>query len=90
MFIIDAPLVVNCSVPVCDGPLKEIYCIGPILTAAWQFGLQVSPITNRFYLQTSNKCLVVTPNDCLARLIVLFAEIVPRLKDQGNASECAR
>ncbi|KAF8355876.1 tre-4, partial [Pristionchus pacificus] len=42
VFIIDAPLVVNCSVPVCDGPLKEIYCIGPILTAAWQFGLQKS------------------------------------------------
>ncbi|GMT06627.1 hypothetical protein PENTCL1PPCAC_28801 [Pristionchus entomophagus] len=39
---IDAPLVVNCSMPVCDGPLKEIYCIGPILTAAWQFGLQKS------------------------------------------------
>ncbi|GMR62309.1 hypothetical protein PMAYCL1PPCAC_32504 [Pristionchus mayeri] len=39
---IDAPLVVNCTIPVCDGPLKDIYCIGPILTSSWQFGLQKS------------------------------------------------
>lgn len=34
-----APLLPNCSVPVCDGPLQDIYCSGPLLSVAWQFDL---------------------------------------------------
>ena len=30
----------NCSVPVCEGPLEKIYYTGPILFAAWYFGFQ--------------------------------------------------
>ncbi|CAD6188928.1 unnamed protein product [Caenorhabditis auriculariae] len=38
--VLQVPLRINCSVPMCKGPLSQIYCYGDILTAAWQFGLQ--------------------------------------------------
>ncbi|CAI2358072.1 unnamed protein product [Caenorhabditis sp. 36 PRJEB53466] len=40
IFRISASLKVPCNESMCTGPLAEIYCHGPILMNAWQFGLQ--------------------------------------------------
>jgi hypothetical protein len=30
----------NCSVPICEGPLAQIFCSGPLISSAWYFGVQ--------------------------------------------------
>ncbi|KAI1725851.1 trehalase domain-containing protein [Ditylenchus destructor] len=38
----DDAFIVNCSVPICEGPLSEIYCSGPLIHATWFFGFSES------------------------------------------------
>uniref|UniRef100_A0A914GR05 Trehalase n=1 Tax=Globodera rostochiensis TaxID=31243 RepID=A0A914GR05_GLORO len=44
---------VNCSEPICVGHFRDIYCQGPIMWAAWYFGLQGECPGNRMRFEAN-------------------------------------
>ncbi|CAJ0574228.1 unnamed protein product, partial [Mesorhabditis spiculigera] len=37
--VINAPWNISCKIPICEGPLQNIYCTGNIVQYAWRFGV---------------------------------------------------
>lgn len=38
--LIEEPLNVSCSVPICEGPMAPIYCSGELIAVTWRLGMQ--------------------------------------------------